>query len=133
MGKSKWKTPKTEGHVEVFKVPKSLYDKLNDESVTLKMLKDDIFNSTSVVHEGNAALIDMVEKVRGTNNESAKKFWADRLEAMMKVLGLNSHMRDRLVTLEIQYSNLYDKYYEMLDYCKALQEKLSKYENLDNE
>lgn len=129
--KGKWKTVSQPGPVEVFKVPKTLFDKMNDDSVTHKMLMEDVLNSSSVIQEGNQAIVDLIYKVKDTRNKEAQKFWADRLEALMKVIGINSQMRDRLLGLREDYSKLYDRYFGLLDKVKELEEKLSKYENLD--
>jgi len=131
--KNKWNTKTSKDEVKVFKVPKSLYEIMNAESTDYKLLFREIVNSAQAVREANAAMVDMMFKVKDTGNEEAKKYWADRLEAVMKVIGLNSKMRDQLLLMQEDYNKLYDLYSEMRDRYKDLEEKLLKYESLEDE
>lgn len=131
MGK-KWKVVGDDGKpVEMFKAPKSLFDRLNDDSATLAMLKADMVNGYTVTDNANRAIVDLLYKVKETKNPEAKQYWADRIEAIHRALGMNSSMRDRVIRIEREYSNLYDRYYELLDKCKELEEKLGFYEDVD--
>lgn len=129
MGK-KYKTVSSPKKGDLFKVPKSLYDTLNEDSTDYKLLLRDVLTGAKITREAERAALDLMEKVRGVKNQEARKFWVDRVEALMRVIGLNSQMRDRFLLVQSEYNNLYNLTSDLQDKVKELEEKLLKYEKI---
>lgn len=130
----KWKRAKSEdAPVKVFKVPEDLYSQLSEQSADYKLLLRNIVEGATKVRDAERAVVEMIYKVQDSNSsEEAKQFWMDRLEAIMIVMGLNSKARDQLMLMQEDYRKLYVGYSDMYDKVKELEEKLSKYENLED-
>ena len=129
MGK-KYKTVSSPQKGDLFKVPKSLYETLNEDSTDYKLLLRDVLTGAKITREAERAALDLLEKVRGVKNQEARKFWMDRVEALMRVIGLNSQMRDRFLLVQSEYNNLYNLTSDLQDKVKELEEKLLKYEKI---
>lgn len=129
--KNKWKKQEVEGVVETFTAPDSLFNLMVEENADFKLLVRDMISGSKVMDDGNKALLDLIYKVKGFGkNPEAQKFWADRLEALMKVNGLNSQMRDRLLLIESEYRKVYQMNSDLLDRVKELEARLATYEKL---
>lgn len=126
----KYKTVSSPQKGDLFKVPKSLYETLNEDSTDYKLLLRDVLTGAKITREAERAALDLMEKVRGVKNQEAKKFWIDRVEALMRVIGLNSQMRDRFLLVQSEYNNLYNLTSDLQDRVKELEEKLLKYEKI---
>lgn len=126
----KYKTVSSPQKGDLFKVPKSLYETLNEDSTDYKLLLRDVLTGAKITREAERAALDLLEKVRGVKNQEARKFWMDRVEALMRVIGLNSQMRDRFLLVQSEYNNLYNLTSDLQDRVKELEEKLLKYEKI---
>lgn len=126
----KYKTVSSPQKGDLFKVPKGLYETLNEDSTDYKLLLRDVLTGAKITREAERAALDLMEKVRGVKNQEARKFWIDRVEALMRVIGLNSQMRDRFLLVQSEYNNLYNLTSDLQDKVKELEEKLLKYEKI---
>ena len=121
---SKWKTSKTTSKVEVYSVPKAIVDELTLKSADHDLLIEELVTGAKQESHAQRALVDLLHKVKDTRNPEARKFWLDRLEAIMIVMSRSASLRDQLLLEKAKYNDLTRDYSDLAEkYRKLLKVK----------